>query len=118
MAQTTDQILTHHLEAFLARDMSAILEDYTPSSLIITPDGTVLRGPRQIRGLFEAMFAEFAKPTSSFALGTRVVEGETAYITWTAETADNVYELGTDTFQVRDGKITIQTFAAKARPKR
>ena len=36
------------------------------------------------------------------------VENEHAYILWTAETADNVYELGTDTFLVRDGKIVAQ----------
>jgi hypothetical protein len=41
------------------------------------------------------------------------VDGDHAFILWTAETADNVYELGTDTFVVRDGKITVQSFAAK-----
>jgi hypothetical protein len=29
-----------------------------------------------------------------------------------AETADNVYEMTTDTFVVRDGKIVAQSFAA------
>jgi hypothetical protein len=42
------------------------------------------------------------------------VEGDCAYILWTAEAADNVYEVGTDTFVVRDGKIVAQSFAAKA----
>jgi len=46
------------------------------------------------------------------------VEGDTAYIVWKAETADNRFELGTDTFIVRDGKIVIQTFAGKISPKR
>ena len=41
------------------------------------------------------------------------VEDEYAYILWTAETADNVYELGTDTFVVRDGKIVAQSFTGK-----
>jgi hypothetical protein len=47
----------------------------------------------------------------------RVIEGQVAYIVWTAETADNVYELATDTFLVRDGKIAVQTFAGKVTPK-
>ena len=34
-----------------------------------------------------------------------------------AETADNVYELATDTFVVRDGKIVTQTFVGKLVPK-
>ncbi len=33
------------------------------------------------------------------------VEGSYAYILWTAETAENLYEMGTDTFVVSDGKI-------------
>jgi hypothetical protein len=47
----------------------------------------------------------------------QVVEGDYAYILWSAETADNVYEVGTDTFVVRDGKIVAQSFAAKITPK-
>jgi len=30
---------------------------------------------------------------------------------------DNVYELGTDTFVVRDGKIVAQSFTGKITPK-
>jgi hypothetical protein len=41
------------------------------------------------------------------------VDGDYAYILWSAETADNVYELGTDTFVVRDGKIVAQSFVGK-----
>ena len=47
----------------------------------------------------------------------QTVEGEVAHIIWNAETADNVYELGTDTFVVRGGKIVAQTFAAKVTPR-
>jgi hypothetical protein len=47
----------------------------------------------------------------------QAVEGDYAYILWSAETADNVYEVGTDTFVVRDGKIVAQSFAAKITPK-
>jgi hypothetical protein len=46
------------------------------------------------------------------------VEGDYAYILWTAETANNVYEVGTDTFVVRDGKIMAQSFAGKITPQR
>ena len=45
------------------------------------------------------------------------IEGDYAYILWTAETADNVYEVGTDTFVVRDGKIVAQSFTGKIVPK-
>jgi hypothetical protein len=39
-------------------------------------------------------------------------------ILWTAETADNSYEFATDTFVVRNGKIVVQSFAAKIKRKR
>ncbi len=116
MSGTTQQILEHHLKAFGEGDLEGILEDYTETSLLFTPDG-LLRGPGEMRGLFEAFFAEFAKPGASFEMKKQIVEGETAYIVWSAETADNVYELATDTFVVRDGKIVTQTFAAKIVPK-
>jgi hypothetical protein len=61
--------------------------------------------------------AEFAKPGSSFKLKHQSTKGDYGYILWTAETADNVYELVTDTFFVQDGKIIVQSFAAKILPK-
>jgi hypothetical protein len=45
------------------------------------------------------------------------VDGDYAYILWITETADNVYEVGTDTFVVRNGKIVAQSFAGKITPK-
>ena len=116
MAMTTQKTLNHHLQSFGAGDLTGILSDYTDESVIMTSDG-VLRGIKEIRPFFEAMFAEFAKPGASFSMGRTVIEAETAFIVWSAETADNVYELGTDTFWIRDGKIMIQTFAAKTSAK-
>ena len=53
----------------------------------------------------------------TFSLDKKIVEGDTAFIAWSAETADNVYELGTDTFTVHDGMIVSQTYVAKKTPK-
>jgi hypothetical protein len=47
----------------------------------------------------------------------RYIEGDHAYITWTAETADNSDEFATDTFVVRNGKIVAQSFAANIKSK-
>ena len=49
--------------------------------------------------------AEFAKPGSSFSMQQRHVDGDYAYILWRAETADNSYEIATDTFVVRNRKL-------------
>ena len=111
MASTKD-VLDHHLNCFNEGDLEGILSDYAQGAVLFTPDGP-LRGADAIRPLFQAMVAEFAKPGASFSLKQQFVEGDYAYILWTAETADNVYEVGTDTFVVRDGKIMAQSFTGK-----
>jgi hypothetical protein len=70
-----------------------------------------------IRLLYQPIFAEFAQPGAAFSLKQQSVVGDYAYILWTAETSDNVYEMGTDTYVVRDGKIVAQSFAGKITPK-
>jgi ketosteroid isomerase-like protein len=115
MASTKD-VLDHHLKCFGEGDLKGILSDYALNAVLFTPDGP-LRGADAIRPLFQAMFAEFGKPGASFSMKQQSVEGDYAYILWIAETADNVYELGTDTFVVRDGKIVAQSFAGKITPK-
>ncbi len=115
MASTKD-VLAHHIKCFFEFDLEGILSDYAPAAVLFTPDGP-LRGADAIRPLFQAMFAEFGKPGAAFSMKQESVEGDYAYILWTAETADNVYEVGTDTFVVRDGKIVAQSFAGKITPK-
>ncbi len=114
---STKEILDHHLTCFDAGDLSGILADYAASAVLFTPAGT-LKGTDAIKRLFEGLFSEFAKPGASFAMTVQSVEGDYAYIVWSAETADNVYELATDTFVVRNGKIVAQSFAGKITPKR
>ncbi|MFY0595507.1 MAG: nuclear transport factor 2 family protein [Cognatishimia sp.] len=115
-SRSTEEVLTHHLTAFGAGDVDAIMKDYEDSSVIIVPFG-VLEGPEAIRGLFEALVAEFSKPGMSFSLDTTHINGNVAYIVWSAETADNVYEYATDTFFIDGGKIQSQTVAFKATAK-
>jgi hypothetical protein len=115
MAATTQQVLTHHQQSF--GDIDGTMADYTAESRLFTPEG-LLRGPEAIREFFVRLFAEFAQPGASLERLRQEVDGDTAYLVWRAETADNRYELGTDTFIVREGKIVTQTFAAKISPKR
>ena len=113
---TTKDVLDHHVKCFGEGDLKGILSDYAPDAVLFTPDGP-LRGHDAIRPLFQAMFVEFGKPGTAFSMKHQSIEGDYAYVLWTAETADNVYELGTDTLVVRDGKIVAQSFAGKITPK-
>ena len=112
---TTQDVLTHHLSCF--GDIAGTMADYIDESRFFTPDG-LLRGSEAIRKFFVKLFDEFAKPGMSFEMLRQEVDGDTAYIVWKAETADNRFELGTDTFIVQNGKIVTQTFAGKISPKR
>jgi ketosteroid isomerase-like protein len=115
MASTKD-VVDRHLKCFSEGDLNGILSDYAPGAVLFTSDGP-LRGAEAIRPLFQALIVEFGKPGAVFSMKRQFVEGDYAYILWTAETADNVYELGTDTFVVRDGKIVAQSFTGKITPK-
>jgi ketosteroid isomerase-like protein len=114
---STSDVLDRHLKSFAERDVDSILSDYSLDAVLFSPSGP-LKGSDAIRPLFEALISEFAKPGSSFTLRLRCIEGDHAYILWTAETADNSYEFATDTFVVQNGKIIAQSFAAKIKPRR
>jgi ketosteroid isomerase-like protein len=112
----TRSVIDRHLKCFGEGDLPGILADYAPGAVLFTPAGP-LKGEAAIRPLFEAMIAEFGKPGAAFTMKQQFVEADSAYILWTAETADNVYELGTDTFVVRDGRIVVQSFTSRMTPK-
>ena len=115
MASTKD-VLDHHLKCFDEGDLEGILSDYAPGAVLFTSDGP-LKGTDAIRPLFQALVAEFGKPGATFRMKQQFIDGDYAYILWTAETADNVYEVATDTFVVREGKIVAQSFTGKVTPR-
>jgi ketosteroid isomerase-like protein len=109
---TTKDVLDQHLKSFYNNDLDGVLADYSSDAVLFTP-GRPLKGPGAIKPFFQAFLSEFAKPGASFSMREQSVEGDYAYILWTAETADNSYEAATDTFVVQNGKIVAQSFAAK-----
>ena len=115
-ALSTSDVLDRHLNSFAKYDLAGILADYSSDAVLFTPTGP-LRGLAAIKPLFQALVSEFAKPGSSFTMQQRCIEGDHAYILWSAETAENSYEFATDTFVVRNGKIVAQSFAAKIKRK-
>ena len=100
ISRQTEATLAHHLEAFGKGDVDDILSDYTAESKIFTPDGAV-EGTAAIRPFFEKLVGMFP-PGSKFEMIKQIVDGETAYIVWTAESEKVKVVLGTDTFVIRD----------------
>jgi ketosteroid isomerase-like protein len=116
LMRSTQEVVDHHLECFGRGDLDGILADYSSTAVMFTPSGA-LKGPAAMRPVFQTIFTEFGKPGTSFSMKHRSVEGDYAYILWSAETADNVYEMGTDTFVVLNDQIIAHSFALKIRAK-
>jgi ketosteroid isomerase-like protein len=116
-ASTTEDVLRHHLSCFRKSDLSGLMEDYDSQAKFFTPNG-ILRGSTAIREFFSTLLGEFGKPGLSFEILREDIEGDTFYLVWKADTADNRYEFATDTFVLQNGKIVTQTFAGKIVPKR
>ena len=99
--EATKAVLDHHQAMLDAGDLDGVMEDYTEDSVFVTNLTGEARGLEAIR----AVFAGLGGAMPGFDLKGEVVEGEVAYIWWTA---DGI-AFGTDTFVVRDGKIATQT---------
>jgi ketosteroid isomerase-like protein len=115
--EQTEKTLHHHWQAFGAGDVDAIMADYAEDAVLITRDAT-LKGHAQIRSLFSQISENIFPPDStSLKLTNQVVEGEIAYILWSANSARYNAPFCTDTFLIHDGKIVAQTFAAQMEAK-
>ncbi|MBI4774397.1 MAG: nuclear transport factor 2 family protein [Deltaproteobacteria bacterium] len=115
MASTSD-VLSHHLGAFGQGSVEEIVKDYTDQSAVLHPDG-VVKGLKAIKAFFGEIFKIFTPGDYTFEMLRQEIQGDVAYILWKAETPKLTVALGTDTFVVRDGKISVQTFAGHMIPK-
>jgi len=108
----TEAVIRNHLQAFVEqKGIAAILSDYDDDARFHS-EARTYRGKQEI-GTFFADFIASLPPGAAqrFALRSLRVDGDLAYITWSA---GGEIPLGTDTFVVRNGKIVSQTFAMYA----
>ncbi|MDA1175362.1 MAG: nuclear transport factor 2 family protein [Chloroflexi bacterium] len=108
-ARSTADILSHHLESVVAKDIDALLSDYASDAVLLTPDGT-FTGKEAI-GKFFTGFAQLLTPEflGNFALTRQEIVGDIAYIVWNSGAA---VPLATDTLVCGNGLINTQTIAA------
>ncbi|MDW4549594.1 nuclear transport factor 2 family protein [Defluviimonas sp. D31] len=113
---STKDVVMSHLRGVGQLDVDEAVAPYADDATLIMAD-KVYRGSAEIRGFFEAFFAEFSQADVSMETEALVFEGNTAFTTWNAESPSNVYEFAADTFTVQDGKIVSHTMAARITPK-
>jgi ketosteroid isomerase-like protein len=85
---TTNDVLDQHLKCFGENDLDGVLADYSSDAVLFIP-GRPLKGPDVIKPFFQALLSEFAKPGASFSMREQCVEGDYAYILWSAETVEH-----------------------------
>lgn len=91
----------------LAGDYEADIErNLSPDAVILSARG-VHRGHGGAKELATLLRKEL--PEAPFRYGARVVEGEYAFLEWTASGGGCRVDDGTDSFVIRDGKIVAQT---------
>ena len=107
---TAQATLEHHLDAFGKNDINEIMEDYIEESEVWTQEGAI-KGLEAIRAFFSYAFTLF--PTDSTRLNVKqmIVNDHKAYIVWSAENATISVPIGTDSFEIEDGKIVWQSAA-------
>jgi hypothetical protein len=111
---STRAVLEHHWKTFAENDLVGVMEDYAEESVLITPDKTFV-GLDEIRENFEFAFTLFPRDSTRMVLQKTIIEGDLAYIIWSAESPKLNLGFGTDSFVIRDGKIIRQTYAGVAK---
>lgn len=99
------------MEALGAQDIDEIVADYTDDAIFIG-NGTVRRGREGVRQAFVDTV-----PDASWALPATVFEGDILYLEWTADSAKDKVDDGTDTYVFTDdGQIRVQTVKYTPKP--
>lgn len=111
-ARTSEQIIMHHLAAFAANDLEALLGDYSDTATVITPRATATGKP-QLREMFGKMLVG-PQPATQLTAKVFADHGgyQIGYIVWVQNPGQPNERRGTDSFFILDGKIVAQTAAA------
>jgi hypothetical protein len=86
------------------------MKDYTEQSELWTPDGAIV-GLEAISSFFSYAFTFFPKGKTKLDITKMIAKDNRVYIVWTANTPVVDVTLGTDSFDIRGGKIIWQTTA-------
>jgi ketosteroid isomerase-like protein len=114
--RTAGEVLDHHIKALNACQVDDVVYDYAPDAVIITQEG-VVKGLNAIREFFINSTNNVLPLGSVSKMAAKIVEGEVAFIVWTAESPNFSFLFGTDTFIIRKGEIVEQTFAGLIKEK-
>ncbi len=107
MRRTTRQVFEDHLRIGTEGSVEEDIErNYASTVVILSGDG-VRHGHAGLREQAAKLQGEL--PNCTFHYGTQLVEGEVAFLEWTAEADGARVRDGADSYLIRDGQIIAQT---------
>lgn len=103
------EIAIHHIEALIARDVEAVMEDYADDvvmlcNLMEEPVRGAAAMRESVKGIFEGLLTPEVAPQMKYLKVES--DGDIATIVYTCGTA---IPFGTDTYIIKDGKIAFET---------
>ena len=108
----TQSVIQHHLSAFSENNVEEIMKDYTEASCVCTPDGK-LSGLAAIKSFYNNVIPLFPAGKTELEIKQMIFHDDKAYLSWNSDSPVASIPLGTDSFEIKDGKITWQTMAAQ-----
>lgn len=122
-SRTPEEVVRHHFAAAAARDLDAVVNDYADDAVLITADG-IVRGKDGVRAAFAQLLrgpqpgARPAEARPARGGGPQIIVShfthDIAWLIW-AQNAGKADEVrGVETYQVRDGKIVLETVGTVA----
>lgn len=92
------------------------MKDYDENSVLITPDGKVNKGLKEISNTFDYALSEVFTLNVELYKIQEVIQDEIVFLVYkvsNAATGEMLMPFAVDTFVIKDGKIRYQTVAAQ-----
>jgi hypothetical protein len=114
MGRTTRQVFEDHLRIGTEGSVEEDIDrNYATTVVILSGEG-VRHGHDGLREQAHKLQGEL--PNCTFHYGTQLVEGEVAFLEWTAEADGARVRDGADSYLIRDGQIIAQTIHYTVEP--
>jgi hypothetical protein len=114
VGRTAREVFEDHLHRSTEGTVEEDIDrNYASTVVILSGDG-VLHGHDGLREQAHKLQGEL--PNCSFHYGTQLVEGEVAFLEWTAEADGARVRDGADSYLIRDGRIIAQTIHYTVEP--
>jgi ketosteroid isomerase-like protein len=106
--RSPDEVFHDHLRRASAGDVEGDIHANYAEDVVLVDREMVRHGHEGVRDAARQLAEEL--PEASFDYVTTHIDGEIAYLQWTARATGASVEHGTDTFVIRDGLIRAQTW--------